>query len=327
MNIKSFIFVLFAGGFLLSACQKNTDIFIPDQVGGPDTSWHTTVTAAMPAAILRASLLQEPYLDSIEVNANTATILSPSGLQVTFPPHSCVTTLGQTITGKVQIELQVVKKKGDMIRMNKPSTYNDSMLVTAGEIFISLKKDGQTVQLAPNARINIRYVDLPVNTQMKFFAGDETNAPQYFNWLPNPDLLNNTVAVGTQAYEIYTNRLRWISVAYAYDVFNTSGRVNVVADIAPFLTNANTIAFSVFKDLRSVVAMHGEFSTRKFISSKLPVGKQIMVVVISKMGDDYFLGYESATTQVPSTGSPNQSVHVVPIKKSLTDILSFLSSL
>ena len=61
---------------------------------------------------------------------------------------------------------------------------------------------------------------------MKFFVGDETDA-QYFNWLPNPDLVNNTVAVGTQAYEIYTNRLRWISVAYAYDVFNSSGRVNV----------------------------------------------------------------------------------------------------
>ena len=129
-----------------------------------------TVTASMPVSVLKTSLLQEPYLDSIEVNATTATIVSPSGLQVTFPPHSCVTALGQTITGKVQVELQVVKKKGDMIRMNKPSTYNDSMLVTAGEIFIRLKKDGQTVQLAPNVKINIRYIDLPVNTPNEIFC-------------------------------------------------------------------------------------------------------------------------------------------------------------
>ena len=42
MNIKAFIFVLFAGGLLLNACQKNTDIFIPDrQTNGPDTNWHS----------------------------------------------------------------------------------------------------------------------------------------------------------------------------------------------------------------------------------------------------------------------------------------------
>ncbi len=327
MNIKAFILVLLTGSIFLNACQKNTDIFVPDpgQLNGPDTGWYSSITAAMPVSVLKNNLLQAPYQDSIIVNANYASIVTPFGIQVNFPPNSCATALGQTITGKVQVELMVVKKKGDMVRLNKPSTYNDSLLLTAGEIFITLKKDGQPVQLAPGIKINIHYVDLPTNAQMKFFIGDETNTER-FGWLPNPDLSNNIIVAGPSAYEIYTNRLRWISVAYLYDP-NTTPRVNVAADLVAYFTNANTVAFTVFKDIRSVAAMHGDLNTRKFISGKLPVGKQITVVVISKQGNDYYLGYESAITQTPGSNSLIQHVRIVPIKKSLPDILSYLSSL
>ncbi len=319
--------VLFAGGFLLNACQKNIDVFIPDpgQINGPDTGWYSTITASMPVTILTNSLLTEPYQDSIIVGPNIASVVTPFGLQVNFPANCCTNGAGQPVTGKIQVELQVVKKKGDMIRLNKPSASNDSVMVTAGEIYIKLKKDTQTLHLAPNVRFNIRYIDLPTNPQMKFFVGDETN-PERFNWLPNPDTANNTVFAGTQSYEIYTNRLRWISVAYLYD-FNNTVKVNISADIASYFTNANTIAFTVFKDLRSVVAMHGNLNTRKFISPKLPVGKQITVVVISKQGNDYYLGYESTITQAAASGSTNQPVHIVPIKKSLPEILAYLATL
>jgi hypothetical protein len=279
----------------------------------------------MPVSNLKASLLFEPYIDSIEVNSNTATVLTPSGLQVTFPPNCCVNGAGQPVTGKVQVELMQIKKKGDMIRLSKPTTTNDSLMVSAGEIFISLKKDGQPIKLAPGVKINIHYVDAPVNVLMKFFAGDETN-PERFNWRPNPDLVNNFISVGSQAYNIYTNHLRWINIAYVFDI-NTTAKVNVVADVAPYFTNANTVAFTVFKDLRSVAGMYGNTNTRKFTTGKLPVGKAITVVVISKQANDYFLGTESAVTTLPTTGNLNQSVMVKPIKKSIPEILSYLSTL
>jgi len=327
MKIKTFILVLAAGGFLLTACQKNIDIFIPDpgQLNGPDTTWHNTVTPTMPVSVLKNNLLIQPYVDTITVNANTATIITPFGIQLTFPPHCCATAAGQIITGSVQVELIAVKKRGDMVRLNKPSTYNDSMLVTAGQFFIKLKKDGQALQLATGARVNIRYVDLPPNPQMELFFGDEINTSGY-EWLPNPDPINNTIVAGTQSYEILTKKLGWISIAQVYDL-GTAAKVSVIADIASHFTNANTIAFTVFKDLRSAVAMKGDLNTRKFITGKLPVGKQITVVVISKQGDDYYLGHESAITQLPAVNSFTQHVPVVPIKRSLPEILSYLSTL
>jgi hypothetical protein len=328
MKIKAFISILFAGSLFLNACQKNIDIFVPDpgQLNGPDTSWQNTVTATMPVSILKNNLSQEPvYLDSITVNASIASVLTPFGIQVNFPPNCCATSAGQPVTGRVQVEIMVIKKKGDMIRLNKPSTYNDSLLVTAGQIFIQLKKDGQILQLAPGVRINIRYVDLPVNPQMKFFIGDETNT-QHFNWLPTPTPSLDTIIMGTQNYELYTKRQRWISLATLFDVNITTPRVSVSADIAPYFTNANTTAFTVFKDVRSVVAMKADLSTRKFITGKLPVGKQVTVVVISKQAGDYYLGYESAVTQIPASNTL-QHVRVVPIKKSLPEILAYLSTL
>lgn len=236
MKTKAFILILFAGGLFLNACQKDIDIFVPDpgQLSGPDTSWQNTVTATMPVSILKNNLSQEPvYLDSIIVNANIATVTTPFGIQVNFPPNCCATTIGQPVTGRVQVEIMVIKKKGDMIRLNKPSTYNDSLLITAGEIFIQLKKDGQVLQLAPNVRINIRYSDLPINPQMKFFIGDETNT-QHFNWLPTPTPSLDTIIMGTQNYELYTKRQRWISIAIPFDINITTPRVSVIADIALF---------------------------------------------------------------------------------------------
>lgn len=327
MRSKLHILFLIAGLFLLHACQKDVDIFIPDpgQTNGPDTSWHVTVTATMPVNELRTNLAETPYVDSIQVNAASATVLTPSGLLITFPPWACSTGTGQPVTGKVDVDVLVVKKKGDLIRLNKPSTYNDSLLVTAGHIFITLRKNGLPVVLAPNVKINIRYVDQPINTQMKFFAGDETNAA-HFNWIPSPDPANNTVLPGSQAYEIFTNRLRWISASYIYNVSN-SATVKLSTHMANYFTNANTVAFAVFKDFRSVVELRADVTTRKFISGKLPAGKNVTIVVISKQGQDYFLGHETTTTQTATTSPLIQSVPVVPLKKSLSQILTYLSTL
>lgn len=325
MKLRIYIMIFFTG-MVLTACQKNIDVFVPDpgQLNGPDTTWKNTVTAAMPVSVLKNNLLQEPYRDSVIIGAAAATVNTPFGIQINFPPNCCTNAAGQVINGKVQVEVALAKKKGDMIRLNRPSTSDDSLMVTAGEIFVKLKTDSQTLQLAPGARLYIHYADLPGNQQMKLFVGDESD-PNHFNWLPNPDLANNTLVAGTQGYEIYTNRLRWVGVSYLYDFANTT-RVHVSADIASYFTNANTIAFTVFKDMRSVVAMRGELSSRKFITPKLPVGKQITVVVISKQGNDYYLGHGSAVTLSPTTGSVQQ-VQVVPIKTSLPQILSYLSTL
>jgi len=326
MNRK-FIIALFISIGSLTACQKDLDNFVPDpgQLNGPDTSWYSAVSASMPINDLKAQLSIGSYNDSIQVGSSTSYVTTPSGLQCYFPANGLTTATGQTLTGGAKVELMHIKTKGDMIRLGRPTTSNGRLLVNGNETFVHLKNDTAELQFLPGVKMTLRYPDQPLSTQMKFFVGDETNAAQ-FNWLPNPDPANNTVGFTPTGYEIQTNRLRWTSTCYFYDTTGIS-RVNVKADLASYFTNANTIAYTVFRDFRSVVGMYGDIVSKKFSTGLLPVGKLITVVVISKQGNDFFLGYENVTTAPAASTPGEQTVAVTPVKKSLADIIAFLNTL
>lgn len=327
MNRRIVALLLISAGLYLSACQKNSDIFVPDpsQINGPDTSWYSVITPTMPVSLLKEGLVSDVYTDSIVVNSNNAYITTPFGLLCGFPPHCCVGTGGTTITGTVRVELMLVKKKGDMIRLNRPTTSNGRLLVSAGQVFIRLKQNNQDLQLAPGVKITLRFSDSPINTQMKFFVGDETNTQQ-FNWLPNPDVVNNTLGITSQYYEIQTNRLRWVGADYFYDTTGIS-RTTVTTDLASQFTNANTVVFAVFTGQRSVVGMYGELSTRKFTSIKLPVGKEITVIALSKQGNDYFMDHKTVMTVLSTSTPATQTVPVKPVITTLANIKAYLDSL
>ena len=326
MNRKIIFIVLIAAAFFLNACQKNIDVFVPDpgQTNGFDSSWNTTVATTAPVFSLQTNLLTVAVKDSFEINANILNLTLSNGLQLTFPPNSCVTSAGVPVTGKIYIETRLIKTKGDMILMNKPTSSNGSLLVSGGEIFISLRKDGQEIKLAPNVKIYIRYADVGTNQQMKLFLGDESN-PAQFNWLPNTS--TDTLSVGPLAYEIASSHLRWINCDYFYDTTGIT-RSSISATLPANYTNANTAVFLVFKELRSVLGMYGDVPEKRFLSSKVPNGKTAIVVAISKQGNDYFLGKESLTTGVNASSTTNiQKVSVNPVKTSLADIRAYLATL
>ena len=99
------------------------------------------------------------------------------------------------------------------------------------------------------------------------------------------------------------------------------------AELASYFTNSNTIAYTVFRDFRSVVGMYGDVNSRKFSTGLLPVGKQVTVVVISKQGNDFFIGSQNVTTATSASNPGEQTVAVTPVKKSLAEIISFLNTL
>ncbi|MEI8058521.1 MAG: hypothetical protein WCG67_00075 [Ferruginibacter sp.] len=331
MNKRTTCLLLLAGTLFLSACQKNVDVFVPDpgQINGPDSTWYNSISAAMPVIALQNNLnVQiETVKDSFEISTASAAIVTTSnGVQCTFPSLCCVNASGVPVTGKVYLEILLVKKKGDMVLLNKPTSSNGSMLVTGGEIFIRLFKDGQEVRIAPNAKIYFRYVDVPIISTMKLFFGDES-IPERFNWLPNTDTINNVIVAGSQAYEIATNHLHWINVDYFYDT-TTITRSTVSAQLPSNYTNANTSVFLVFKEIRSVLRMNADVPERRFISGKVPNSKTATIVVLSKQGNDYYLGKESIITGSNIvSGTINQRIQISPIKTSLADIKTYLATL
>ncbi len=327
MKKQNIIIILLASCIFFTSCQKDIDIFVPDagQLSNADTAWYGSISSTMPVAALQTNLLIEPLKDSVELTTTSMSYLTTSaGIVCGFPAAGFVSTSGAVVTGKIQVELFIIKKKGDMVLMNKPTTSNGSMLVSAGEIFIRLKKDGQEINLAPGAKINIRYSDLPINTSMKLFFGEE-RANGEFNWIPNYDT-SSFVGYGQQVYEITSNRLRWINLDYFYDTAGIT-RSTVSVKLPSNYTNANTTSFLVFKEIRSVLRMNADLTEHRFITGKVPNGKTAWVVVISKQGNDYFFTKEAITTGVNTTVNGNQALSLTPVKSSLADIKTWLATL
>jgi hypothetical protein len=327
---KNLIIVFLIGLVLFTSCQKDVDQFIPDagQLNGPDSNWYASIIPTMPINDVKSKLGFPTIKDSFQMAASAVTVSTPNGLQCTFPALGLETPTGQPITGKVKVELMYLRSKGDMVRLGRPTTSNGRLLVASGGMFVRVSNDTAELQFTPSHRMTLRYTESPLNTQMKFFVGDEGNVSQ-FNWLPNPDNGTNVVGFNTtnSQYEVQTNRLRWTGTEYFYDTTNIS-RVTLKVQTANYFTNANTVAYTVFRDFKSVVGMYGDVNSRKFVSStKLPVNKLATVIVISKQGNDYFMGYENVTTAAQSGTQGEQTVTVTPIKRSMSDILSFLNTL
>jgi hypothetical protein len=324
--IIAFLFTIVAAG--MYSCKKDSDVFIPDvkATQGPDTNWVNIITDTMPVNTIKKQLFPELYLDSIEINANPASVTSPSGLTCNFPAFCCTGAGGQTITGKVYVELLLIKKKGDMIRADKPTGSYNRLLVSGGEMFVKLTKNGQELKLAQGKTITLKYNDAPILPGMRVFYGDESN-PNQFNWNPSDTFNLSQVISGNNFYELTSRQLRWINCDYFFDTTGIN-RVQVGANLAPQYTNANTSVYLVFSSMRSVLSMYGNAATKKFISGKVPVGQQAKLIVLSKQGNDYFLGFESLVTG-PQASAPagHQFVPVNPVKTSLADIKTYLGTL
>lgn len=312
-----------------TSCQKDTDLFIPNTTPGTglDTVWTSSLTNLSPINVLKHSLNKELLVDSLDITIG-GTIQTRDGLTVTLLSQSCLFPNGALVTGKIYIESFLVKQKGDMIKLDKPTTSNGRVLISGGEVFVKLRKENEELHLAPGKSIYLKYADASPTSLMKLFNGDESNSER-FNWVPDSSNINSGVAVATQpapGYELFTNHLRWINCDYFAD---TSGsRINVTASLAADYTNANTAVYLVFKDQRSVMGMYGDANTRRFTSTKVPAGKQVIIVSITKRGDNgYFLGHETITTGATGTVSGGQIVPLSPQPTSLPDIRSYLATL
>lgn len=209
-----------------------------------------------------------------------------------------------------------------MISADKPTTSDGRLLVSGGEMFVGLFQNGQELKLAQGKEISIKYNDSPIVPFMKVFYGSESS-PDQFNWLP-ADTLNGQLFPGNNFYTVIATRLRWINCDYFFDTTGIQ-RVQVAASLPPQYTNANTSAYFVFNDLRSVVGMYGNSITKRFSTGLLPTGKAAKLIILSKQGDDYYLGQTPVVTAIAA--GTVQTVGVQPVKTSLADVKSFLETL
>ena len=326
MKNRIITFLSLSTFILLASCQKDVNIFIPNGTTvGADTNWVAAVTSSSPVSELKHALNRDVLLDSVDCTLG-GTITTSEGLSLILTPQSLLLSNGLAATGKIYTETMLINQRGDMVRMDKPTTSNNRILISGGEVFVRMRKDADEVHLAPGKRLYVKYADPSPLSSMKVFYGDESNSDR-FNWLQSQDSTSIS-ANGTGSfigYELSTGNLRWINCDKFSD---TAGqRVNIVASLPVDYTNANTTVYLVFHDIKSVMNMYGDASTKKFSSARVPIGKPVVVISITKKGtNSYYLGHESTVTGQTGTSS-GQTVPLNPQPTSLSDIKAYLATL
>jgi hypothetical protein len=305
--------------FFITACQKDLDKFVADPLQ-PNINWTTTITEDMPVSLLRSSLQLPVFTDSFTLDSTTILVQSLSGLRCTFSPYSLANTAGQVISGNMIMESLLLNKKGAMIRMDRPTTTDGNILVSGGELFLNVRQQSTALSLTQQNTVSINYYDSTANTGMKLLYGVEPIAG-FFNWISNADSISNTITTANNRYSIRSQKTGWI--AAGMPVANP-GQATVSLSLPVQYTNANAMAYLIRTDALSVVKMTGDANSRKFVSNGLPYGASFVAILISKQGNNYFLGYQNFVT---TAGSAVNTVVIEPTASSFNTISAYLDGL
>jgi hypothetical protein len=318
------VLFLFLTVSLISCSKENSDEFTVDPTRPAlDTNWVALVTTGAPIFQLKQQLFIAPKVDSIDASANSIATFQ-DGLQVNIPANSLRFQNGQQVTGRVFVEGLVLRKKGDLIRLDRPTVSNGRQLIAASNAFVRFRKNGEELVLAPGRKVAIRYHDIHNANNVFHFSGDES-VPGRFQWVQTQDTIITSGQTSSHC-EVNTHHHRWSGLHYFADTSGPS--VNMLISLPATFTNANTSVYIVYKDVRSVLQVHGNPVTKTFISNKLPVGKQVNVVVVSKQGPSlYYLAHQQVTTGANTPANANQVVILRPHVASVVEIKGYLETL
>lgn len=303
-----------------------------------DTVWVRTV--ANTASIHDLAQLLAPTIytvDSVDISQDFSLNFGDS-LDIAFTGGSFLTSTGTAASGKAKLELYRVRKKGDFIKLFKPTSTTDSILTSQGTFFIRLSKDTKELSLAPGATIRLRFADpdmQPASTGVLPYYGREGNPTilagidTSFSWNLFENAYSNgikpyqkqTTGGTIKGYEVISKYLHWIS---AQNILDTM-RINKskITTILPLnYTNKNTVVFAVFAERKSVVNLKADFTSRTFSGTNFPAKAKIKLVSISKIGDDLYLSSKDILD--PGAGA---IYSLTPEKKSIGAILQFLDGL
>jgi hypothetical protein len=325
-----------AGMFFLGSCQKEFSDNFTVYTNHPlnDTVWARNIPSSAAVYELAQLLAPEIYVDSIDLSKDTVLTLGDS-LEVNIPSGACVSPGGSAAnSGKARVEIFRIRRKGDYIKLFKPTTSNGNLLESASAFYLRILKEGRELVVAPGFTLKIRFTDTEEpKTNMQVFNGKESNPPfpfaavdSAFNWERDQDTtwIKTFQKQGNagliKGYEMGIKNLRWTAAERYTD--STKPKTKITAILPLNYTSKNTAVFAVFAEQRTVVSLPADYASRSFAVGRIPVGTKLKIVTVSKIGSDLYLG----TRDVNDVGSI-AAYSIAPEKKSLKDILTFLNSL
>lgn len=320
------LFLIVLGVFFVG-CQKDKDVFIPNEISIDD------VQGKVVDLLANVSKQEETFQWD---PSQPQTLFTQEGSRLTFPANAFMRLDGEmALTGLVQIKIKEVMYKGDMIRFQLPATSEGKLMETFGALNISAEMDGQP--LALKAGISIDW-DIPTDNfsgDLNLFYGLETSGSD-MEWVGATEVFSNQTPVrpvkiltsngeSLNAYKAQPQQLGWWSCS-RFVATESNEEESVIAIELPDLFNEqNSAVFLVFEERRIVVPLFQDEieGDSQFSSPLVPVGEDIIVVAIAEGTQGRsFLGFETLRTE-----RSEQTLTLPLFQRSLHTIMLFLDSL
>ena len=312
---------------LLLGCQKDQDIFTPRELGAEDLKGQV------------ADLLSEmaSTTETFQWEVGKAhTFVTRNGSRLAVPEQAFVALDGNVeLSGQVEVIIQEVIHKGEMIQFQLPAHNDGRLLETLSALHIEAYLDGQP--LALRAGVSIDW-DIPANNfegDLNLYYGLE-EGEAVLDWVTSTEVFANQSQVrpikiltptgeSLNAYKAQPQQLGWWSCSRMATSEVSPEQINVKVELPLHFDGQNSAVYLVFENRKTVVPLiwndieyDGQFS-----SPLVPVGEDIIVVAIAKGTlNRSFLGFENLKTNRTS-----QTLTLPVFQRSLHTIQQFLDRL
>ncbi len=354
--MKNLVFTIFIGLLLVGgqSCGKDIDEFIPTNtttIVKGDTVWQEDLlrindisTAVLPSLNiekLMSDLATTPVVR--EINAERGGIITtPDGTIVEFPANSCVTKNNRPCTGDLTVEILVLRKKGEFLLNNVPTTSLGRQLISGGAVRIKVSQNGEEVKLARpfNGPYKVKFQSTSptADPAMRLFEGTSEGRFK-FDWTPISSVAgtsdvpflrtwrDSVQGRSTAGFELFLDRFAWINCdKFSGDSTNLTNKFCVA--LPDTFTNQNTSVFVVFKEINSVVSLVGDGKTKQFCVPNgyrgLPTGKIVNIISISAVKDRIYIGKKEVTIAANTTATAIRLEVTVTTKEAAKEIISNL---
>lgn len=347
--MKNFVFYIFASMLVLVAasCRKDTTVFIPTDtitIIESDTTWDndllsksnlsTNLLPTLSIEKLVNQLSAEPKFDTCNAERG-GTITVPDNVTVTIPASACVNAQNRVCTGKLDIEILVLRKKGDFIAYNLPTSSGGKQLISGGVVSVRVRQNGQEVRLGAGKTIKVRYLMTEPDAQMQLFEG-KIDGRFNFDWVTMPTVGQSSTRPSVTSWVDSTQRRGYDMVIDRFGLINcakfggdTASFNNKFTIMLPeSFTNLNTSVYIAFKEMNSVMSLAGDSRTKTFvpIGRGFPVGRVVTVVAMGFVKEKFYFAKQEVTIQ-NSNGSSGQSVRLTPTTVEKEDLKETLKNL
>ena len=182
---------------------------------------------------------------------------------IVFPDNAFITKNNAPVTGSVNIEIKEITTAGEMILNNAPTQSGGLPLISGGEFFVRVTKNGDELKLAPGKFIQVNMMnrggaDL---TGMQVFNGDTSSGT--VNWVPN-NTIGNLVRDSFAVASLFADSLAWLNI----DKFVNEPKIEYSVDPGNTPNRDSTAVF---------VHLTGQKSVFRFPSSGQDFSSQLMI--------------------------------------------------